>query len=107
MADDKEADALELEQAKDDLEARIKEAVEAQERPGEPEEVNVSFDDNPEGGGANAGAPELIERIRAFVDGFERQGVVQKTGVQVRRVTALDSDADGQAAVDVEYDYAV
>ena len=106
MPDKKEA-ALQLENAKDNLEAQIKKTVEEQEQPGEPERVNVRLGDDPETGGSDEGDTALISEIRALVDDFERGATVQTAGVTVRRVTALDSDADGEAAVDVEYDYDV
>lgn len=107
--DDKDASAHSLERAKHDLEAQIERAVADYEHAhgDEPLEVSLNFEeeDLPEGADNEAGA-DLMEKIAGLVDDFHNSPSVSGQGVRVVRLTAIDSDADGEVAVRVHYDYA-
>ena len=45
--------------------------------------------------------------IRTLVDQFHHHPAVAESGLRVRSVTAMDSDADGTVAVNVSYEYPV
>lgn len=107
MAEGKEQQAIALEKAKETLDRQIEEALETyQQQSDEPLEFNLPIEENPEVGGAPTGDAELRQRVLQLVEDFHRQDVVRQSGVHVQKVTVLDSDADGQVAIDVEYAYA-
>ena len=71
-----------------------------------PIEVNVSFDETerePEADTSEEAA--LTKQIRQLVELFHKHDAVQRSGIEVRHVTAIDSNGDGQAAVNVRYVY--
>ena len=106
--DDESQSALALQRAKNDLEDQIERAVAAHEPPtDEPVEVSLNFEeeDLPEGDDNEAG-PELMNQITNLVENFHSSPAVTGKGVRVRRLTAIDSDADGEVAVRVDYDHA-
>lgn len=106
--DDKDQPAHALQRAKSDLEDQIERAVATHEPPtGDSIEVSLNFEeeDLPEGEDNEAG-PELMERITGLVDDFHSSPAVTGKGVRIRRLTAIDSDADGEVAVRVHYDHA-
>lgn len=47
----------------------------------------------------------LVTQVKSLVDLFNHHEAVKRSGVQVRHVTAIDSNGDGQAAVNVRYVY--
>ena len=106
-SDDKDAPAQALERSKRSLEEQIERAVAAHERGDEPLEVSLNFEeeDLPEGED-NEAPQELMNRIAELVDNFHNAPAVSGKGVRVQRLTAIDSDADGEVAVRVHYDYA-
>lgn len=108
-SDDKDAPAHALERAKRDLEAQIERAVADYEHAqgDEPLEVSLNFEeeDLPEGED-NEASPDLMNQIAGLVDDFHNAPAVSGKGVRVQRLTAIDSDADGEVAVRVHYDYA-
>lgn len=108
-ADDKDASAHAIERTKRDLEEQIERAVSnyEQARGNEPLEVSLNFEeeDLPEGEDNEADA-DLMEKITQLVDNFHNSPSISGKGVRVRRLTAIDSDADGEVAVRVDYDYA-
>lgn len=102
---EKTSPALALEDAKRDLKTRLARTVGDFERGGEgaPLEIRVVI-----GGEAAVEAPatkELADDLRAHVEAFHQSAAAQKTGVRVQQLTAIDSDADGEVAVNVEYEY--
>ena len=107
--DGKTAPAHALERAKRDLEEQIERVVTDFEhtRGDEPLEVSLNFEeeDLPEGED-NEANQALMDRIATLVDDFHNDPAVTGKGVRVIRLTAIDSDADGQVAVRVDYDYA-
>lgn len=97
--------ALRLQEARESLEEQIRTAVRAYEvRTTGPVEFTMSLT-NGEAQGNESGDDELRGTVRNLVEAFLAQEVVRETGVQIRRVTALDSDRDGKVAVNVKYDY--
>lgn len=75
----------------------------------EPVEINVAFDDQGQEA-SQSGSPSntdeaLLTQIRSLVGLFHQHEAVKRSGVQVRHVTAIDSNGDGQAAVNVRYVY--
>ena len=98
-----------LERAKEALERQIERAVADYEHAheDEPLEVSLNFDeeDLPEGED-NEADEELMSQIVELVEDFHRSPAVSGKGVRVLRLTAIDSDADGEVAVRVHYDYA-
>ena len=89
--------------AKESLETKLKHAVDAYEHwTGGPLEVDLGF---VQGARSTAGDEVLRDKIRSLVDDFHKDPVVQETQVQVQKVTAFDSDADGEAVVRVSYAY--
>ena len=105
MAEHKEDRARKLEGEKEKLEEEIEQLVEGRQR-SKPLELNIGMDKNPEVSGQEKGEDELLNRIRELVNAFHKRPIVQSAGVQVQKITAFDSDADGRVALDVEYHYA-
>lgn len=104
MATDNNFRAIKLEQAKQDLESQLEQAIRAFEQRTEgPVAVNMDLDDD---AGENEQIDaELRSHIRNLVDAFHARDVVQQTGVRAHHITAFDSDADGTVAVNVKYEY--
>lgn len=89
--------------AKQDLEQKLRYSVGSYEKwTGGPLEFDLTFSQN-EGG--SFGDAVLWDKVREIVEEFHRAEVVKETGIRVIKVTAFDSDADGQAVVRVNYDY--
>ncbi|GEM_PF-4656579 len=102
-AEDKDRDARALEQYKEELENQLQNIVrEFQGRHPGPVEMDLSF---VEGEGSGPAPDELKPRVRTIVEAFHRKPLVSRSGVRVHKVTAIDSDEDGQVAVRVLYDY--
>lgn len=102
-AEDKDRDARALEQYKAEFEEQLQSIVrefEAQHRG--PMEMDLSFI---EGEGSGPAPEELKPRVRNVVEAFHRKPLVNRSGVRVHKITAIDSDEDGQFAVRVLYDY--
>lgn len=105
--DQKEQQAHRLQEAQEELESKIEDAVSERQRTSDtPLELNVGIEDNPEVTGADTGDPELQRRVEELVAAFHQQAAVESSGVHVQKVTVIDADADGRVAVDVEYAYA-
>jgi hypothetical protein len=102
---DKQRDAFALAHLREQLEKQIENAVRAfeSEHSG-PIELDMSM---VEGEGGAESDDRLRKSVEAIVEAFHRNPVVSETGVRVHKVTAIDSDADGQIAVRVSYDYPV
>lgn len=102
----KESLAIALENAKQEFEADLEQAIRAYEEEHEGAmELDVTFDDDAQE--SNQGDEELIQTVRRHVDAFHHRRAVQESGMYIYRVTAIDSDADGQAALNVKYEYSV
>lgn len=102
---DKQRDAFALTHLRERLEKQIEEAVrDFESKEGGPVELDMSLI---EGEGGAESDDSLRKSVEAIVDAFHRNPVVSETGVRVHKVTAIDSDADGQIAVRVSYDYPV
>ena len=98
--------ALALEKAKQEFEERLEQEIRLYEQQHEGEmELDVTFDADAED--SNQGDPALIQAVRQHVDAFHHRQPVQESGIYIYRVTAIDSDADGQAALNVKYEYPV
>ena len=104
METDNNFNAIKLEQAKQDLESQLEQAIRAFEQRTEgPVAVNMDLDDD---AGENEQVDaELRAHVRNLVDAFHSRDVVQQTGVRAHHITAFDSDADGTVAVNVKYEY--
>ena len=99
---EKEVSAFELEKAKETLEANIAQAVQSHEAH---IEGPVEIDWRTEGETLGENAEGLDATVCALVNSFQKLPVVQNSGIKVQKVTAIDSDHDGQVAVRVSYDY--
>jgi len=102
---DKPRGAFALAELRERLEKQIKDAVRNYEATQSgPVELDMSL---VEGEGGAESDDTLRKSVEAIVDSFHRNPVVSETGVRVHKVTAIDSDADGQVAVRVAYDYPI
>lgn len=100
---DSDGNAYALRHLQDQLEAQIQTAVrEYESQHSGPVELDVSF---VEGEGSVPSDDGLRTRVETIVDAFHRKPIVAQTGVKVHKITAIDSDEDGQIAVNVMYDY--
>ena len=96
--------AIALEKAKQEFEERLTQEIRLYEQNHEGEmELSVTFDADSRD--SNQGDKALIQTVRQHVDAFHHRQPVQESGVYIYRVTAIDSDADGQAALKVKYEY--
>lgn len=107
---DKADRARKLQAVRQDLETQLNEAIQpydwqlkgpmefslTPEEGGTPDEQDMSKQER-----------ELRETVRTLVDEFHQTPVVRETGVHIDRITAIDSDADGAFALEVEYDYRI
>ncbi len=101
--EDKDRDARALEQYKQDFEQQLETIVrEFETKHRGPLEMDLSF---VEGEGSGPAPEELKPRVASIVEAFQRKPLVNRSGVRVHKVTAIDSDEDGQFAVRVMYDY--
>lgn len=98
-----DGNAYALRHLQDQLEQQIETAVrEFESGHTGPVELDVSF---VEGEGSAPSDDGLRKRIETIVDAFHRKPLVTQTGIKVHKITAIDSDADGEIAVNVMYDY--
>jgi len=101
--EDKDRDARALEQYKEEFEGQLENVVRDFESSHQgPLEMDLSFI---EGEGSGPAPDDLKPRIANIVEAFHRKPLVNRSGVRVHKVTAIDSDEDGQFAVRVWYDY--
>ncbi len=101
---DKEATALRLEEARRQLEDQLRQAFRSHDGPGK---GSVQFDINlEEAETSDDGNGSLGRLVRSLVDAFHQSDIARQTGVRVYKVTAIDSNADGESAVNVKYEYA-
>lgn len=106
MAEEKkESLALALDAAKRDLKAQISQAANAHARLKGAFEVEMDLYEKRDRSvvGDNA---SLISQIHALVDTFDQQEAVRQAGVRVQRIGVIDSNGDGNAAVNVMFDHA-
>jgi ketosteroid isomerase-like protein len=99
--------ARKLEAAKQDLQAAIESLVEEHlSAKGARASLDLSFDEGidtiVEDTEHNAA---VVEGTKALVDSFHDQPEVRQSGVRVRHVTAIDADGDGDAAINVRFEY--
>ena len=99
---EKEVSAIQLEKAKETLEANIAQAVQSHEAL---IDGPVEIDWHTEGETLGENAEGLDATVRSLVESFEKLPVVVNSGIKVQKVTAIDSDSDGEVAVRVSYDY--
>lgn len=98
-----EKQARAIQQHKENLEEQIRTVLREYERQhGGPLAVELAFADDMPGGAA---PEELKARVQSVVEAFHDQSAVSESGIRVQKVTAMDSDADGTIAIEVEYDY--
>lgn len=106
---DKEMLALSLQQARDSLESSLQQTLRIYEKEtGKPLDLRLDLtkpDTLPEE--ASDRERNLHGTIRTLVNKFHQHPAVSESGIRVRNVTAMDSDADGTAAVNVSYEYPV
>ena len=104
---DKAALAHALQDARQSLESNIEQAVHAYEAQIDgPLDLRIDLRRSqgpPEN--ASDAERELHGAIRSLVEQFQQTPAVKQARLRVRSVTALDSDADGTAAVNVNYAY--
>lgn len=106
----KEIVAIQLEQAKNRLESQLSETFREYSRSKMgPIEFRLNLEQRNREEDDDAGDDEraLRNRVRKLVDMFHNEEVVTRTGVRVYNLTAIDSNADGEPAVNVKYEYAV
>ncbi len=94
--------AFQIEEAKRSLEASIEQAVGRYE-PGHGGAFSIDLD--LKSTREDDEHAELRRDIRLLADAFHAHGAVRQAGVRASRVTAIDSDGDGEVAVKVKYDY--
>ena len=105
MAEEKkELLAIALANAKRDLEAQIKQAASSHSKENGPFELEMDLYQQADRSivGDNAG---LISQIHTLISLFDGHDAVREAGVRVQRVGVIDSDGDGQAAVNVMFDH--
>ena len=96
-------EAFALEHHKRDLERNIEVLIQEYEADHSgPVELDLSF---VEGEGSGPAPEELKPRVQSIVEAFHRKSLIDKGGIRVHKVTAIDSDGDGSVAVRVQYDY--
>ena len=94
---------LKLEQLQRELADRIESAVRDYEASSEteaPVELDINFE-GPDGEDAH----ELQQTITGLVNDFYNQPEVADANLRVHKVTVIDSDTDGDVAVNVQYTY--
>lgn len=96
-----------LQQARESLHTTIEQAVRAFERDhAGPVELRLDLTNADAAGDIRESQRPLAETIRTLVHQFQQSPEVLQAGTRVVRVTAIDSDGDGTAAVDVKFAYA-
>lgn len=106
MAEEKkELLAIALANAKRDLEAQIKQVANAHSLQKGPFELEMDLYENQDRSivGENS---VLIDQIHTLIRSFMEHSAVREAGVRVQRIGVIDSDGDGQAAVNVMFDHA-
>ena len=94
---------LKLERLQRELTARIEAAAREHEAQADgPLDLDMNFGSET---GASIGDAALRRSVEQLVRDFHEHPAVVQAGVRVHKVTALDSDADGEVAVKVQYDY--
>ncbi len=101
------AAALKLESAKTDLENSIERLIEEHlSKSGKRATLDLSFDE-----GVDTVVEDtehdasVVEGTKALVASFHDQPEVRQSGIRVKHVTAIDSDGDGDAVVNVRFVY--
>jgi hypothetical protein len=105
--DEKEARALKLNEARQNFEKRLRDVFSNHGSDSFQFEMNV---DEKRGGvteGAADRAEELRGQVLSQVEAFESSPDVSGSGMRVFKITAIDSDGDGEVAVKVQYEYGV
>ena len=100
----KELLAIALANAKRDLESQIRQAASAYSKENGPFEIEMDLYQGADRSivGNNTG---LISQIHGLITLFDGHAAVREAGVRVQRVGVIDSDGDGQAAVNVMFDH--
>lgn len=95
--------ARSIEERKAELERQIETLVrEYESAHAGPVELDLSMN---EGEGSGRAPEDLQSQVRGLVETFQQQPVISENGVRVHKVTAIDSDGDGQIALKVSYDH--
>lgn len=95
-----------LKQARENLQSNIEQAVRAfEDDHHEPIALRLDFRSKSSAEDVSKSQRPLAETIGALVRQFQQSPEVQEAGTRVVSVTAIDSDADGTAAVNVKYAY--
>ncbi len=100
--------ALELDEARRGLEDGIREVV-GRHSNGGGIELSLNLIEEPDAGSRDLEEknPELYGAIMQQVEKFFANPAVRESNVSIYSVQAIDSDGDGEAAVNVQYEYAV
>ncbi len=101
----KEMLAIALDNAKRDLQTQIKQVASAHSRDNGPFELEMDLYEKQDRSIAGKN-DALISQIHMLIDAFSMHAAVQEAGVRVQRVGVIDSDGDGEAAVNVMFDHA-
>jgi hypothetical protein len=99
--------ARRLEAAKQDLKNSIEQLIEEHlSRSGQRATLDLSFDEGMDTVVEDTEHdPAVVEGTKALVASFHEQPEVRQSGVRVKHVTAIDSDGDGDASVNVRFVY--
>jgi hypothetical protein len=100
----KEMLAIALANAKADLQTQIVQVANIHSRQNGPFELEIDLYEkrNRSVVGDNE---TLIGQIHSLIGTFDQQPSVQQAGVRVQRVAVIDSNGDGNAAVNVMFDH--
>lgn len=93
-----------IEEAKEHLESGIEEVLRRNEE-SDSVRFDITFDEEGRLEFTRETGEIPVEPVRELVDEFHGRDEIIQSGVQVRQVTAIDSDADGEVAVNVRYVY--
>ncbi len=107
---EKETPALQIESARKDLESQIRQVLRDYERNVQgPLEIDLTVENRASPDDAETSEQEraLRNRIYDLVDAFHQRDIIRQTGVRIYKITAIDSDGDGVAALNVKYEYPV
>ena len=100
--------ALELDKARRSLEDGIREVV-GRHANGSGFELSLNLIEEPDAGSRELeeNDPELYREIMQQVEKFFAEPAVRESNVSIYSVQAIDSDGDGSAAINIQYEYAV
>jgi hypothetical protein len=104
---DKEERAIKLGAARESLESRLREVFQSYGSGTFQFELNVDERRSRMLEGDDSLDETLRNQIMSQIESFEQNPDVSESGMRVYKVTAIDSDGDGQVAMKVQYEYGV